>query len=211
MNSIRSRRSFIGVIGALGLTACGAMSPMTPVMSLADKIVALMREALAALTGKRYDEALSKFAEVIKLDGKHVPAYVGMARSFIGKSDWGGAINSARSAFQIAPNGQDVIPVFAESLFGGGVEALKGGRFKDAIGNLSEYIKLQPGNAALLAEPLDGFVVESEFHYALSFGLCGQFVARKLVAPASLVESDLRALPMPVQALHLREFLHGLE
>ena len=179
MNSIRSRRSFIGVIGALGLTACGAMSPMTPVMSLADKIVALMREALAALTGKRYDEALSKFAEVIKLDGKHVPAYVGMARSFIGKSDWGGAINSARSAFQIVPSGQDVIPVFAESLFGGGVDALRGGRFKDAIGNLSEYIRIQPGNANAYMNVGKAFIGDRQYGQALDafvkgLGLTGE-------------------------------------
>lgn len=172
---MHSRRRLIAAAGLIVLAAC----VQNPVMSLAERIAALLKQALALLQGKKYDEALAKFAEVIKLDNRNIDAYVGAARAYIGKGAWGDAITSARNAFQIAPSGNDVVPVFAEALFGGGVDALKGGRFKDAIGNLSEYIRIQPNNASAYMNVGKAFLGDRQFGPALDafvkgLGLAGQ-------------------------------------
>lgn len=170
-----SKRRFIGAAALLMLAACA----QNPVISLADRIARLLKEALALLQGKKYDEAIAKFTEVVTLDNRNVDGYVGMARAFIGKGAWGDAIASARNAFQIAPAGANVVPVFAEALFGGGVDALKGGRFKDAIGNLGEYIRIQPNNASAYLNVGKAFLGDRQYGQALDafvrgLGLAGQ-------------------------------------
>jgi tetratricopeptide (TPR) repeat protein len=83
---------------------------------------------------------------VIELDHTRWLAYVYIARCYIGKLNWFAAITNGRKAFQMAPGGEEVVPTFAEALFGGGVDALRNARFGDAIGHFVEYIRLKPAD-----------------------------------------------------------------
>ena len=163
---------------ALATTVALAAAACTQV-SLAEQIAALMREANQALVGKRYDEALGKLVQVVRLDPKHWPAYVGMARAFIGKGAWGDAVKNAREAFALAPSGQDVVAVFAEALIGGGKDALAAGRWSDAIGYLVDYIKLAPNSASAYLDLGRAFLSNRQYSQALDallkgLGLAGQ-------------------------------------
>jgi len=122
------------------LAGCAGLGFETP-----DSVMAEGRELFLA---KRYDEAIAKFEHVLELDSSRWLAYVYIARCYIGKFSWFSAIASARKAYQLAPSGEDVIPTFAEALFGGGVDALKNARFTDAISNFVEYLRLKPTDAA---------------------------------------------------------------
>lgn len=104
----------------------------------------LMQEGKELYLAKRYDEAIAKFERVIEKDRLHWLAYVYLARSYIAKQSWLPAIANGRKALEISPGGEGVVPVFAEALFGGGLEALRQGKFSDAIGNFVEYIRLRP-------------------------------------------------------------------
>ena len=137
---IRAARQ-ITLVLALLLAGCAQLS-------LAEEIAQLMKEAIALLQGKRYDEAISKFTSVVQTDAKHWPAYVGMARAHLGKGNWVSAITNGREAYKLAPQGSDVLPTLAESLLGGGLDAVRGSRWNDAIGYLGDYLKLQPNDAS---------------------------------------------------------------
>ncbi len=104
----------------------------------------LMQEGKDLYLAKRYDEAIAKFERVIELDSTRWLAYVYVARCYIAKGNWLSAIFNGRKAFQLSPGGEDVLPVFSEALLGGGVEALRQGKFEDGIGHLVEYIRLKP-------------------------------------------------------------------
>ncbi|MEO7403401.1 MAG: tetratricopeptide repeat protein [Burkholderiales bacterium] len=169
-----TRRPFLKQLGvslALAIAVGGCA------MSLADQIVALMREAIAALQGKRYDEAIGKFQQVVSRDPKHWEAYVGLARGYIGRGNWSQAVTSGRQAFQISPSGADVVPAFAEALFGGGVDALKGGKFTDAIGMFVDYIKIQPSNVSAYINLGRAFIGNRQFGDALNAFVQGLGVA----------------------------------
>ncbi len=104
----------------------------------------LMQQGRELYLAGRYDEAIAKFERVIELDSSRWLAYVYIARCYIAKLAWGSAIVNARKAYQMAPAGEEVVPVFAEALFGGGVAALREAKFSEAIGHLVEYIRLKP-------------------------------------------------------------------
>jgi tetratricopeptide (TPR) repeat protein len=103
-----------------------------------------MQEGKDLYLAKRYDEAIAKFERVIEMDSTRWLAYVYIARCYIARGNWLSAILNGRKAFQLSPGGEDVLPVFAEALFGGGLEALRQGKFNDAIGHFVEYIRLKP-------------------------------------------------------------------
>lgn len=133
----RQVRVFCLVLAAL-LAGCAGISEMF------DTPDSLMREGRELYAAQRYDEAIGKFERVIEMDSGRWLAYVYIARCYIAKLGWLPAITNARKAYQLAPTGEDVVPVFAEALLGGGVAALRQGQFSDALGHLVEYIRLKP-------------------------------------------------------------------
>ena len=117
-------------------------------ISMFDSVESLMQEGRELFAAQKYDEAIGKFEQVIAKDKTQWLAYLYLARCYIGKGSWSAAITNARQAFQLAPNSMDVVNALAQSLFGGGVDALKQGKFSDAITYLVEYIRLKPADAA---------------------------------------------------------------
>ena len=115
-------------------------------VSLQEQIDVLMKEGQQLYSEKKYDESIAKFGEVVAKDAKYWLAYVWMARSFMAKGNWLDAIGNAKKAYDLAPKGQDVIAVLSQALFGGGADALKNGRFQEAVTRFLEYLKLEPGN-----------------------------------------------------------------
>lgn len=140
MTTQRQRRMWVAWLALLTLLAgCAALGFEETPESLYQKGKELYQAG-------RYDEAIDKFEEAIRKDPKFLFAYVYLARAYIAKLAWGNAITNARKAFELAPQGEDVVPVFAEALFGGGVDALRRGQFTQAIGNFVEYIRLRPAD-----------------------------------------------------------------
>ena len=64
------------------------------------------------------------------------------------KGSWTKDIDNARFAYKAAPAGEDVVPTLTQALWGGGTDALKNGKFGEAISALSEYLRLKPSDAA---------------------------------------------------------------
>ncbi len=108
----------------------------------------LMKEGEQLYLDKKYDEAIAKFERAIELDSMRWSAYVYIARSYMAKGSWTKAISNARLAYQAAPAGEDVVPTLAQALWGGGMEALKSGQFREAISTLTEYLRLRPSDAS---------------------------------------------------------------
>ena len=113
-------------------------------ISMLDSVESLMKEGQELYSAKKYDEAIGKFEQVLAKDKTQWMASLYLARCYIGKGSWPAAITNARQAFQLAPNSMDVVNALTESLFGGGVDALKQGKFSDAITYLVDYIRLKP-------------------------------------------------------------------
>jgi tetratricopeptide (TPR) repeat protein len=108
----------------------------------------LMKDGQQLYLDKKYDEAITKFERVIELDRTRWLAYVYIARCYMAKGTWSKAISNARLAYQASPGGQDVVPTLAQALWGGGIEALDNGQFREAISALTEYLRLQPADAS---------------------------------------------------------------
>jgi tetratricopeptide (TPR) repeat protein len=108
----------------------------------------LMKEGQQLYLDKKYDEAITKFERVIELDSTRWLAYVYIARCYMAKGTWSKAISNARLAYQASPGGQDVVPTLAQALWGGGIEALNNGQFREAISALTEYLRLPPADAS---------------------------------------------------------------
>lgn len=160
-----------------GFTLVLAAAGCATVVSPAEQIAKLMREGQAALQAKQYDEAIGKYRQVIGIDAKQWVAYLGLARGYIGKAGWAQAVQNARLAHQLSPGGQDVVAVFAEALYGGGIDALKGGRFSEAIGFLVDYVKIQPNLADGYLNLGRAFLGNRDFKGALDAFVRGLAVA----------------------------------
>lgn len=154
-----------------------ALAGCLQTLSLVEQIAALMREAQQFFAAKQYDQAIGKYAQAVKLDVKHWPAYLGLARSYIGKGNWSEAINNGKQAYQLSPNGTDVIAALAESLLGGGLAAVQSGQYNQAIGYLGDYIKLQPNNATAYLNMGKAFLGSGQFAPALDSFVKGLGVA----------------------------------
>ncbi|MFA5027824.1 MAG: tetratricopeptide repeat protein [Candidatus Methylomirabilota bacterium] len=115
-------------------------------MAAFDTVESLMREGQALYLEKKYDEAAVKFEQVLLKESTYWMAYLSIARCYIAKGDWLPAIANARKAFQLSPSGVDVVTVFGESLFGGGLDAFKKGQFSDAVQHFVEYIRVKPSD-----------------------------------------------------------------
>jgi cytochrome c-type biogenesis protein CcmH/NrfG len=121
---------------ALILAGCAAL--------MADTIEELIKKGLDALTAGRYDEAISKFLEVVQRDPKHWQGYLYLTRAYIGKSSWTDAIASGRRALELAPSSTDVVSALAQAFFGAGSDALGKRQFSEAAGYFGEFVKLRP-------------------------------------------------------------------
>src|SRR5262249_10108699 len=104
----------------------------------------LLKQIKELLTARRWDEALTKVAEVIRREPTQWRAYLYGAQAYIGKADWGQALGSARKAFELAPREGEALTTFGEALWGAGADALQRRAFGDAIGHFVEYVKLRP-------------------------------------------------------------------
>jgi superkiller protein 3 len=113
---------------------------------MADSIEALMKQGIELLTAGKYDAAIAKFLEVVQRDPKSWNGYLHLTRAYIGKGSWGDAIASGRKALELAPSTTDVVPVFAQALLGGGLDALQRRQFPTAAAQLGEYVKLRPAD-----------------------------------------------------------------
>ena len=166
----RRKLVLLGLALALLLAGCAEMA-------IQDDVGGVMREGQELYRVKKFDEAIQKFQALIAQDGRHWQAYLWLARCYIAKGAWSDAVAAARRAYEIAPSGQDVISVFAEALFGGGSEALRVGKFQDAIALFTDYIKLQPGNARAYLNVGRALLGEKRFADALDALLKGIVVA----------------------------------
>jgi tetratricopeptide (TPR) repeat protein len=110
-------------------------------LGLQGEIEGLMKQGQQLYAEKQYDAAIDKFVEVVTKDPAHWQAYLWLARSFMAKGKWTDAVANGRKAFELAPRSQDVIPVFAEALFGGGADALRNARYGEAVALFGEYLK----------------------------------------------------------------------
>lgn len=131
----------VSVLMLIGLTTGCAT------LGFIESVASLLEQGKALYEAKRYDEALVKFQEVIKREPGSWSAYLYAARSYIAKGEWLSAIDNGRKAFELAPAGQDVVPVFAEALLGGGRDSLARGQYAEAISRFGEYVRLKPTDA----------------------------------------------------------------
>jgi Flp pilus assembly protein TadD len=129
---------------ALVLLAAMTLATGCVTIGLGETIEQLLAQIKALLDGRRWDEALTKIAEVIKRDPTQWKAYLYGAQAYIGKADWGQALVNARQAFQMAPREGEVLTTLGESLWGAGTEALQRRAFGDAVNHFVEYVRLRP-------------------------------------------------------------------
>lgn len=158
---------------------------------VADSIDALIKQGIELFTARRYDEAISKFLEVVRRDPKAWTAYLYMARSYVAKGSWSDAIASGRKALELAPSSSDVIPALAEALLGAGVDALGRRQFSEAIGHLGEYIKLRPSDAQGYLQLGRAFLSTGAYGDALKTIVQGLGEASEASTRAQLVRSLL--------------------
>ncbi len=148
------------VIVAMLLGGCAALS-------LQDEIAGLMKEGQQLYGEKKYDAAIDKFLVVTTKDTKYWQAYLWTARTYIAKGSWKDAIGNGKKALELAPKSPEVMPVFAEALFGGGADALKNGRLAEAVGYFVDYLKLEPGNAKAWLNVGKAYLGQQQFREAL--------------------------------------------
>jgi tetratricopeptide (TPR) repeat protein len=136
-----TRNTIACLLVVIGLTAGCAT------VGFLESVDSLLKQGRELYEAKRYDEALAKFREVITREPGSWSAYLYSARAYLAKAAWSPAIESGRKAYDLAPAGQDVVPVFAEALAGGGRDALARGQYAEAISRLGEYVRLKPADA----------------------------------------------------------------
>jgi len=133
----------------------------------------LLQEGQKLFQAGRYDEAFAVFQKVAALEPANWQPYFWMARCRVAQQQWAAAIEHARKAYELAPQGQGVVPLLAEALLGGGREALAAGRYKDAIGWLFDYIRIQPGNPRAYLDLGRALLADKRFAEALQSLLKG--------------------------------------
>ena len=158
-----ARRAWTAVLLMVAIALAGCVA-----MSLQDEIDALMSEGQQLYSAKKYDEAIVKFGQVINKDPKQWLAYLWIARAFIAQGLWGDAVGNAKKAYDISPKGADVLKVFGEALFGGGMDALKNGRFADSVRYFVDYLKLEPGNASAWLNVGKAYLGQGQYREALN-------------------------------------------
>lgn len=158
-NASRIRLVFF-LLAATFLTACAGLT-------LQNEIDGLMQEGRQLYSEQKYDQAVDKFVTVIGKDPTYWQAYLWAARAFIAQGNWKDAIANGRQAFELAPKDKEVLPIFAQALFGGGTDALKNGRFAESVNLLVEYLRLEPGNASAWLNVGKAYLGQQDFRQAL--------------------------------------------
>jgi tetratricopeptide (TPR) repeat protein len=156
---LRARLTLLLLASTL-LAACAGLT-------LQSEIDGLMREGQQLYAEKKYEQATDKFLTVIGKDPTYWQAYLWAARSFIAQGNWKDAIANGRKAFELAPKDREVLPIFAEALFGGGADALKSGRFAESVNLFVEYLKLEPGNSKAWLNVGKAYLGQKDFRQAL--------------------------------------------
>ncbi|MCA1972897.1 MAG: tetratricopeptide repeat protein, partial [Caenispirillum sp.] len=136
-------------------------------LTLQSEIDALMKEGHQLYAEKQYEQATDKFLIVIGKDPTYWQAYLWAARAFIARGSWKEAIANGRKAFELAPKDKEVLPVFAQALFGGGADALKNGRFAESVSLFVEYLRLEPGNLQDWLNIGKAYLGQQDFRQAL--------------------------------------------
>lgn len=157
--TLRTRFTLLLLVSTL-LAACASLT-------LQGEIDSLMKQGQQLYSEKKYDEAVDKFVTVIGKDPTYWQAYLWAARAFIAKGNWKDAIANGKKAFELAPKDKDVLPVFAEALFGGGSDALKNGRFAESVNLFGEFLKLEPGNTRAWLNVGKAYLGQKDFRQAL--------------------------------------------
>jgi len=156
---LRARVALVMLVTAF-LAACAGLT-------LQSEIDGLMKEGQQLYAEKKYEQATDKFLTVIGKDPTYWQAYLWAARSFIARGNWKDAIVNGRKAFELAPKDKEVLPVFAEALFGGGADALRNGRFAESANYFLDYLKLEPGNARAWLNVGKAYLGQKDFRQAL--------------------------------------------
>lgn len=154
-----ARRFFLGCVMALALAGC---------QTLPDVIDGAMKDGQALHAQKKYDQAIARFEEVLRLDPKYWRAHVEIARAQIAKGAWDAALTSARKAREMAPKGESVTAVLGEALLGAGTAALKSGKPVEATSLFLEYVELQPTNPSAYVNVARAYLGEKRFADALA-------------------------------------------
>jgi len=136
-------------------------------LSLVETIDSLLKQAKELLDAKKYDEALTKLAEVIKRDATQWKAYLYSALAYIGKGDWGNALASARDGLTRAPDGAARTEV-AKALLDGGRQALSRSDYNGATSLLSEYVRQQPGDWTAYLDAARAYLGKADWGQALA-------------------------------------------
>lgn len=157
--ALRTRLTLLLLASTL-LAACAGLT-------LQSEIDALMKEGQQLYAEKKYEQATDKFLIVIGKDPTYWQAYLWAARAFIARGSWKEAIANGRKAFELAPKDKEVLPVFAQALFGGGADALKNGRFAESVSLFVEYLRLEPGNAQAWLNVGRAYLGQQDFRQAL--------------------------------------------
>lgn len=156
---LRTRLALLLLASTL-LAACAGLT-------LQSEIDALMKEGQQLYAEKKYEQATDKFLIVIGKDPTYWQAYLWAARSFIARGSWKEAIANGRKAFELAPKDKEVLPIFAQALFGGGADALKNGRFAESVNLFVEYLKLDPGSTQAWLNVGKAYLGQKDFRQAL--------------------------------------------
>ena len=127
----------------------------------------LMREGEELYRAKRYDEAIAKFKQVVARQPTHFMAWLWLCRTYIVKLLWRDAIDAGRQAFQLSPQGPEVLKTFLEALFGGGLHALTSGNFRESITHFGEYLKLDGNNGSAWLNVGKAYLGNQQFGEAL--------------------------------------------
>ena len=185
---LRARLTLLLLASTL-LAACAGLT-------LQSEIDGLMREGQQLYAEKKYEQATDKFLTVIGKDPTYWQAYLWAARSFIAQGNWKDAIANGRKAFELAPKDREVLPIFAEALFGGGADALKSGRFAESVNLFVEYLKLEPGNSKAWLNVGKAYLGQKDFRQALealSRGLAAGGGAEREALIRELLDGGIQA------------------
>ena len=134
-------------------------------------VVAVFAEALfgggsEALSASKFKDAISHFADYIKLQPGNARAYLNIGRALLGDKRFADALSSLLKGLSLAagPERADLV----KSLLDGGMQALSQGDFRGAIGLLGEYLKLDPANIRAYIDLAKSYIGTGDFASALS-------------------------------------------